>query len=192
MLLVVSFAVTGVGAPSRHEEIPTEAVALQQKLKPRLSPTVREWVGREAAQLRLRRDVDEAAVRAAVRKRFEGQKLSNMDIDALVMLVMMEMAQAEDKDLRATMDQMQEANRRKQQLRETQTKVKEQQAQVRQQLRAESRTNAPKLDSMNEMSEMTSLRLQMTMDRRSKFISTLSNIMKKISTTQETLTQNLK
>jgi hypothetical protein len=49
-----------------------------------------------------------------------------------------------------------------------------------------------KLDSMNEMSEMTSLRLQMTMDRRSKFIETLSNIMKKIGTTQETLVQNIK
>ena len=49
-----------------------------------------------------------------------------------------------------------------------------------------------KLDSMNEMSEMTSLRLQMTMDRRSKFITTLSNIMKKISTTQDTLVQNIK
>jgi hypothetical protein len=49
-----------------------------------------------------------------------------------------------------------------------------------------------KLDGLNEMSEMNSLRLQMTMDRRSKFISTLSNIMKKISTTQDTLVQNIK
>jgi hypothetical protein len=49
-----------------------------------------------------------------------------------------------------------------------------------------------KLDGMNEMSEMTSLRLQMLMDRRSKFISTLSNIMRKISTTQDTLVQNIK
>ena len=49
-----------------------------------------------------------------------------------------------------------------------------------------------KLDGMNEMSEMTSLRLQMTMDRRSKFISTLSQIMKKISTTQDILIQNIK
>jgi hypothetical protein len=48
------------------------------------------------------------------------------------------------------------------------------------------------LDGMNEMSEATSLRLQMTMDRRSKFIQTLSNIMKKSSTTQETLVQNIK
>jgi len=49
-----------------------------------------------------------------------------------------------------------------------------------------------KLDGVNELSEMTSLRLQMTMDRRSKFIQTLSNIMKKIGSTQETLVQNIK
>jgi phenylalanyl-tRNA synthetase alpha subunit len=49
-----------------------------------------------------------------------------------------------------------------------------------------------RLDSMNEMWEESSLRLQMMMDRRSKFISTLSNIMKKISAAQDTLVQNLK
>ena len=48
------------------------------------------------------------------------------------------------------------------------------------------------LDSMSEMLEMTSLRLQMAMDRRSKFIETLSNIMKKISATGDALVQNLK
>ena len=49
-----------------------------------------------------------------------------------------------------------------------------------------------KLDSLNEMSEMTSLRLQMMMDRRPKFISTLSSIMKRISDTQSSIVQNLK
>jgi hypothetical protein len=49
-----------------------------------------------------------------------------------------------------------------------------------------------RLDDMNELSEMTSLRLQMTMDRRSKFISTLSQMMKKTSTTQDVLVQNIK
>jgi len=49
-----------------------------------------------------------------------------------------------------------------------------------------------KLDGMNESSEMTSLRLQMTMDRRSKFISTLSQMMMKISTTRDILVQNIK
>jgi hypothetical protein len=48
------------------------------------------------------------------------------------------------------------------------------------------------LDGMNEMSEMTSMRLQMTMDRHSKFISTLRELMKKISSTQETIRQKIK
>jgi hypothetical protein len=49
-----------------------------------------------------------------------------------------------------------------------------------------------KLEGMGELSEMTSLRLQMTMDRRSKFISTLSQMMKKVSSTQDMLVQNIK
>jgi hypothetical protein len=49
-----------------------------------------------------------------------------------------------------------------------------------------------RLDSMNEMSEMTSMRLQMAMDRRSKFVETLSNMLKKIDKTQEAIIQNMK
>ena len=48
------------------------------------------------------------------------------------------------------------------------------------------------LDSMSEMGEMESLRLQMAMDRLSKMMSTLSNILKKISDTSQAITQNLK
>ncbi len=49
-----------------------------------------------------------------------------------------------------------------------------------------------RLDNLSEMSEMDSLRLQMTMDRRSKFMQTLSNLLKKISETSQSITQNLK
>jgi hypothetical protein len=48
------------------------------------------------------------------------------------------------------------------------------------------------LDSMNEMSEMTSMRLQMAMDRRSAFVETLSNMLKKIDKSQEAIIQNMK
>ena len=48
------------------------------------------------------------------------------------------------------------------------------------------------LDSMSELGEMESLRLQMAMDRLSKLMSSLSNILKKISDTSQSLTQNLK
>jgi hypothetical protein len=49
-----------------------------------------------------------------------------------------------------------------------------------------------RLDSMSDMGEMESMRLQMAMDRRSKFLEALSNIMKKISDTDATIAQNLK
>lgn len=49
-----------------------------------------------------------------------------------------------------------------------------------------------KLDSLSEMGEMESLRLQMAMDRMSKMMSTLSNLLKKISDTASGITQNLK
>ncbi len=48
------------------------------------------------------------------------------------------------------------------------------------------------LDSLNDMSETQSLELQMTMDRRSKLIDTLSNVLKKISDTGDSVVQNLK
>lgn len=49
-----------------------------------------------------------------------------------------------------------------------------------------------RLDSLSELGEMESLRLQMAMDRMSKMMSTLSNLLKKISETAQEITQNLK
>jgi Arc/MetJ-type ribon-helix-helix transcriptional regulator len=49
-----------------------------------------------------------------------------------------------------------------------------------------------RLDSMSELSEMTSLRLQMQMDRRSRFMDVLSNLMKNIGSTEKNIAQNLK
>jgi septation ring formation regulator EzrA len=48
------------------------------------------------------------------------------------------------------------------------------------------------LDSMSEMGETESLRLQMAMDRMSKMMTTLSNIMKKIEGTADNIAKNLK
>jgi hypothetical protein len=49
-----------------------------------------------------------------------------------------------------------------------------------------------KLDSLSEMGEMESLRLQMAMDRLSKLMSTLSNLLKKASETASAIIQNMK
>jgi hypothetical protein len=46
--------------------------------------------------------------------------------------------------------------------------------------------------TMNELGEMESLRLQMAMDRMSKMMSTLSNLLGKISDTASSITRNIK
>lgn len=48
------------------------------------------------------------------------------------------------------------------------------------------------LDSMSEMGEMESLRMQMAMDRLSKMMSTLSNLLHKAGDTQSAIVQNMK
>ena len=48
------------------------------------------------------------------------------------------------------------------------------------------------LDAMNESGETKSSRLQMAMDRLSKLMSTLSNILKKMSETSQEIVQNMK
>jgi len=46
--------------------------------------------------------------------------------------------------------------------------------------------------SLTSLSEMNSLRLQMSMDRMSKLMSTISNLLKKASDVSNGITQNLK
>lgn len=48
------------------------------------------------------------------------------------------------------------------------------------------------LDSMNEMSEMTSMRLQMAMDRQSSYSDAFSNYLKKMEASQHAIIQNMK
>lgn len=51
---------------------------------------------------------------------------------------------------------------------------------------------ADSLDSLGELSETQSLMLQMAMDRQSKFMETLSNILREIADTDSSIVQNLK
>jgi hypothetical protein len=228
----------GARQPAITADMPSEAVRLHGALLPKVQPPVRSWIDQEARKLALagpHSALDAAAVRAQVRSRFAGQRLGSMDIDALVVMVMMEAAATEEQMLKDQLEQMKKVNAAREKLRALQGEARKQMEQnagrkstercvaplcgglqvaardtavaMREarvafnpperiddigQLRAINDDLKGKLDSMNEMSEMSSLRLQMMMDRRSKFISTLSNIMKKISTTQDTLVQNLK
>ncbi len=75
------------------------------------------------------------------------------------------------------------------------TNLQERQLQLQKELEALQKQQGElkdKLDSMTEMSETTAMRLQMMMDRRSKFMETLSNMLKKMAATSNSITQNLK
>jgi hypothetical protein len=54
------------------------------------------------------------------------------------------------------------------------------------------RADIDELNSGSELDQMTSLRLQMMMDRRSSFLDSLSNLLKKIQDTEASIAQNLK
>jgi hypothetical protein len=102
---------------------------------------------------------------ADVRSGFQGTNLSGGDIDALVEIVMAQCATDSQSDLKNQMSAMQKMNQQKQ---------------------------AARAGAENEMSEEESLRLQMAMDRQSKFMEALSNIEKKLAQTQDSIIQNLK
>lgn len=191
LICALASALTGLGGAPQlaiAADMPPEAVRLHGALMPKVQPAVRSWIDQEAKRLVMagpKTAPDEAAVRAHVRTRFAGQPLGEMDIEALVVLVMMEAAAAEEQAIRDQLEQMKKTNAERERLRALQAESRNKQEAVKAELKA-------KLDSMNEQSQMNQIRLQMMMDRRSKLMSTLSNIMKKISSTQDTLVQNLK
>ncbi len=132
---------------------------------------------------------------------------STGDTEAFAFLVLMQAAKSAQDDLRGILEQMQQINEKKQKLRRLLEKKRESQGReydlesafqlvatlYAKQLEADAIDLLKNdLDSMSEMGEMESLRLQMAMDRLSKMMSTLSNILKKISDTSSQIVQNLK
>lgn len=126
---------------------------------------------------------------------------ANADIEALVYLVLMEAAKEASADLKGIMESLKDTQEAKEALRNKQEHNEEFLADCRKrgcsrESLANIRTAVDKIkqsmDSMSEMGEMESLRLQMVMDRMSKMMSTLSNLLKKMSDTAQSITQNLK
>jgi len=60
------------------------------------------------------------------------------------------------------------------------------------QLMRELDSEKAKLDSMGDLSQEQQLKMQMAMDRMSKAMSTLSNLLKKLDQTNDSIIQNLK
>ncbi len=117
----------------------------------------------------------EADARAAV----QGCDRDGADIQALAFIALMESGKSAQEDLRAVAEEVRAANQAKAKLREAEVQV-------------ERERMADRKDSLSDLSQMQSLRLQMYMDRRSKLYETLSNMMKKAGDTDSTIVGNLK
>jgi hypothetical protein len=127
------------------------------------------------------------------------------DIEGLVFTVLMEGARSSREDLRAVMDQLKAVTAQKAKVREALEQRPDRGGLdllsvssllsaviIRSELDLVVDEMKHDLDSMSELGEMESLRLQMAMDRLSKMMSTLSNLLKKLSCTASQITQNMK
>lgn len=226
--------------------VPPDVARRAETLRASLQPSARSWIEQQA-QIEAKRPAPNAdALRAAIRQRFAaslsqgasrqgGTGAGQSDIDALVMIVMEQVAQDSAQDLQAQMQEMQEVAKQKQALRQLADETQQAAAQMAgaknapcktafcqslpsrldelnrsgarlphpihlqspanitgQQLASLDAQLKQSLDSASDVGDQMQLELQMAMDRRSKFIDTLSNIEKTESDTQNSIIQILK
>jgi hypothetical protein len=107
-----------------------------------------------------------------------GGLAAGADIEELAFVVLMQATQDQDNDLQQIMAQTKAINNSK--------------AAQRSQMQAQQQAAADKKDSLSDMSQMEQMKLQMAMDRRAKMIETLSNLMKKMSDTDNSIIKNMK
>jgi hypothetical protein len=164
-------------ASIRIEPLPPTAVALRGELSPLLAPTVMRWIQEEARKHARRSDPPDAtlgSLRRDVVARFPGQRMSESDIMAIVSLVMAQLAEEMEADLQEMVSTMDSANKEKQKGRRTADSVKQ------------------LADSLSGSAEGDMLELQSLIQRRSKVLELISNLVKKISGASTQILSNLK
>ena len=106
---------------------------------------------------------------------------ADIDVEALVMLVVTRSARDAEADLRAVMSETKTINQQKRTTR-----------QGPQHLDSVSLRNSGDSLNMDELNDQQQLRLQTITDRRDRMMQTISNLLKKINDRRETIVQNLK
>ena len=184
------------------------AIQHRDAIASKLSPTARLKLQNVATSLRQSPTISEVSARAAILSAFPGANLGAADIDALMFVVMMDAAQDAQKDLNAIMAEVKAIDKQKESLRQELSKLNAltNSTHVRKARVPLASFNVPpplpkgatvdqmkdRLDSLSELGETESLRLQMAMDRLSKLMQTLSNLEKKAADTASSIVKNLK
>lgn len=162
---MMSVALAGNAISQGAPAVTPEMKAMEAKVLSRVGPQTRAWVKQEAARQRTSSTFSGTLDAQALATYPDASKLNTADVDALTFLVMMETSKSANDDLKSVAAAVKTTNEAKAAARESKTQ---------------------------EMGQMQSMRLQMATDRRSKMMTTLSNMMKKMSATDSTLIQNLK
>jgi hypothetical protein len=200
--------------PLAVDPLPAGSLERERQLHAVVSAPVRQWVAAEAGRQRAVPQPDAAAIAALAGAAFP--HATGADIDALVFLVMMTVAHDAGQELREQAEAMQAINRQKRDRREYESRAREQEQALREQARAEyanaqpvatappikgaataglakgARPDAGTQDGPGDLGEQRSLRLQAQQERRQKAFAVLSGLMKKVSDTDEKISDNLK
>lgn len=168
--------------------MPANIAAIHAKISPRLSPAARTWVQSEArviAGRHLTASQMIATTRGDAGKRFAGQGLAGMDVEALVMCVMMQASEDAQNDLKDQLAAMQKATAQKRALRADEEAMAKAQQAMKDSLKHES-------DQLGDITQEQQLQLQRQMDQMTQFEEAMSNIMRSLSGTESQVLTNLK
>lgn len=178
----------------KQETVSPEAEAFYNKALPVIKPAYKNLVSQTAKQLRNRRVNADSLFNALKTNSILGS-LNGGDIEAVCFLVLMQASKDAGEDLKTIMDGVENINKQKDAQRKNMQAISHPNNTLSKNentIQSNPKLAPVKKDSLSNLSEMQQIRLQMAMDRRSKLISTISNIMKKISDTQNQILQNLK
>ncbi len=167
-LIIAALAFVILSGSARSQTAPAvtpEMQAMEAKLLTHVGAETRSWIKQEAAKQKTSATFTGQLDQQALDSYPYASTLGQSDIDALMFLVMMESSRSSSDDLKASMNEIKKTNAAKASTRQSRNQ---------------------------EVGNSESLRRQTAMDHRSKFVATLSNMMKKMSDTNSMIVSNLK
>ena len=192
-----------------NKDVSPKADSLFYKLMAAANPVKRSWVYKTAVKYRGKEITELKAMSEASNASSVLGNMAEGDIEAMAFLVLMQASKTANDDLKNIMAEVKtvnnaKANQRQQIKNNPSTKdniilkardgnvVVKKDTLKRASLNPNLKLQPSKKDDLNEMGEEQQLRMQMAMDRRSKMMEAISNLLKKIADTEDQIIQNIK
>lgn len=220
LLLGISCFLLASSAVSAQQKFPDSSEIVFNRAMREINTKYVTWIRSTALQVNEKNLGESDVKKMATRQWAVLGNIQDADIEALCFLVLMQAAKSAQEDLKAIMSTVKAINEKKKALRDavallnkkdTTVIMRNQYDSLQSLLGTNPNTRVSKtklvkkaelnrlvsdlmnkIDALNKQEEEEQLRLQMAMDRMSKMMTTLSNLLKKISETAQSITQNLK